>query len=166
MPGTTPKAYLAGPDVFDPAYDALLEARSRACRAYGLQPLSPVDTGFTTAAAIYRNNGRLIRDADVVIANIEPFRGPHCDVGTAWEIGFAVALDKRVFAFSRDRRLLVERIPAGTVPGHDANGRLIENFGLAENLMIAESVHDGHIHPTFEEAMKAAARFLGLRAAA
>jgi nucleoside 2-deoxyribosyltransferase len=65
------------------------------------------------------------------------------DPGTAWEIGYAVARGLPVFAYSHDLRAYAERVgqtgqgPRGPV---DADGLLVEDFGLVENLMIVESV--------------------------
>ena len=76
--------YLAGPDIFHPDRNRLFRVRVRFCRAYGLEPLIPLDPE-TTKAAIYRTNIRLLDASDAVVANRGPFRGPHDDVGTAWE---------------------------------------------------------------------------------
>jgi len=65
---------------------------------------------------------RMIDECDAVIANIEPFRGPHMDPGTAFEIGYAVAKGKPVYCYTTQAR--------------DENGDAIEDFGLTENLMI------------------------------
>src|SRR5947208_12518945 len=74
--------------------------RREICRTHGLEPLVPLDNEATTAEEIYQANVRLLDRCDGVIANLTPFRGPHCDVGTAWEIGYAVARERPVFGFS------------------------------------------------------------------
>jgi nucleoside 2-deoxyribosyltransferase len=154
------KVYLAGPDVFEPDHDTIFERHTAVCRKLGLSALIPLDNRLTTASEIFTFNVELLTKADAVIANITPFRGPHCDVGTAWEMAFAFAHDKPVFAFSSDHRLLMERI-TGTARsnGRDAEGRFVEPFSLAENLMIAESVFDRTVFPTFEAAAEAAAHY-------
>ena len=115
----------------------------------------------TIAVEIYRSNTRLLDRCDLVIANITPFRGPHCDVGTAWEIGYAVARRVPVFAFSETTALLVDRIARGA-PGHrfDSSGTLVEDFGLPENLMIVHGLVAQRVHETFEAAVDAAARHM------
>lgn len=139
------KAYLAGPDVFRP--DALRwadEARAL-CRAHGVEPLVPLDGDARDAAAIYAQNIALIRAADVVLANLSPFRGAEPDSGTAFEVGFAVALGKPVIGYLEQLSSLPERVAAwqGVALQQTANGQfdrdgwLVEDFGLHANLMLA-----------------------------
>ncbi len=144
-----PAVYLAGPEVFFPDV-AQVAARLKAlCAAQGLDGLFPTDAerpttaGVSLARAIYRGNVDLIDRSDAVVADISPFRGAGMDPGTAWEIGYAVARGLPVFAWSHDHRPYAERVgptvqgPRGPV---DADGLLVEDFGLVENLMITESV--------------------------
>jgi nucleoside 2-deoxyribosyltransferase len=164
MTDTTTAVYLAGPDVFHPRYAAIVAGRQGTCRAYGLTPVVPVDgEEAKTALDIYRSNVARLRRSHGVIANITPFRGPHCDVGTAWEIGYAAARGLAVFAFSAADEPLALRVPPGASPGVDRDGMAVEPFGLIENLMIVESLRDRVVHPTFEAAVAAAARVLAPR---
>lgn len=153
-----PKVYLAGPDVFRPNASQILASHARACEACGLHALIPLDETLTAAESIFAGNIRLIDDADAVVADITPFRGPHCDVGTAWEIGYATAKGVPVFAYSQDPRPLTMRV-AGT-DGRDSDGCLIEDFGLAENLMIANALADRMVHSSFAAALNATATLL------
>src|SRR3546814_290368 len=112
------------------------------CADNGIAPICPTDgdlpaglAGATLARHIKFANIQRIRRASCVIANISPFRGPNMDPGTAYEIGFAEALGKPVFLWSEATATLAERTPAAST-GRDAEGWMIENFGLAENLMI------------------------------
>ncbi len=47
----------------------------------------------------------------------------------------------------------------------DATGMLVEDFGLIENLMIVMSAAGQVVHPSFEAAVTAAARHLGVKEA-
>jgi nucleoside 2-deoxyribosyltransferase len=160
----TPRVYLAGPDVFHPQRARLFAERMAVCRRHGLQGVVPLDDTATTAPAIYRANVTLLESCAAVIANLVPFRGPHCDVGTAWEIGYAVGRGIPVFAFSSAAVPLRDRIEVGPA-GHDSDvpGMLVEDFGLVENLMIAVSLADQTVHGDFEAAVAVAARQLGVR---
>lgn len=141
--------YLAGPEVFYPDAEEIAERLKAACRTVGLLGLFPTDAerpsghGISPARAIYQGNVALIDRSAAVIADISPFRGAGMDPGTAWEIGYAVARHLPVFAYSSDMRSYAERVREDR-PGArgqvDARGLLIEDFGLVENLMIAESV--------------------------
>jgi nucleoside 2-deoxyribosyltransferase len=140
------KLYLAGPDVFRPDVDAWAKSARTLCRRYGFEPLLPIDHEESEPARIYRANVDLIRAAQVVAANLDPFRGAEPDSGTAFEMGYAVALGKPVFGYltRRDTQARrVERLAASTntpLPGGglaDADGYRIEDFGLPCNLMLA-----------------------------
>lgn len=167
------KVYLAGPQVFLP--DPLAEAaRLKAiCARHGLTGLFPLDSDLDLAdlspplraLEIKRANCRLIRDCDAVIADMSPFRGPGMDQGTAYEIGYAEALGKPVFGYSADGssyidrvRLLLALVAAEEGAFRDGDGMLVEDFDLQENLMLAAG---NSIAPSFEEAVREAARALG-----
>ena len=133
------KLYLAGPDVFRP--DVLQWAKDvRAlCRREGHEALIPLDGRKTEAVGIYRNNLRLISEADAVLANLNPFRGSEPDSGTCVEIGYALALGKPVIGYADDLRPMRERLDANA-DCRDTGGWAVEDFGLALNLMLAVPV--------------------------
>lgn len=133
-----PKIYLAGPDVFIKGAD-IGERKKAACRTLGFEPLYPLDneiSGQNAALEIYKANCLMIDKADMVLANISPFRSPHCDVGTSFEIGYAIARRKLVYTYSNDTRTLIERIK-DDFPEILEGGTSVEDFGLNENLMLA-----------------------------
>lgn len=156
---TRPKAYLAGPDVFLPDARRALAIKADICRAAGLEPLSPVDGGeggdaadpATRAAAIARGNEALMDRADLTVADFTPFRGPGMDAGTAFEVGYMRAQGKPVFAYTNAPGDYRDRVrQAGTTPDpgtHDGEGLLVEDFGLAENLMLATVARGGVFAP-------------------
>jgi nucleoside 2-deoxyribosyltransferase len=49
-----------------------------------------------------------------VLANLNPFRGAEPDSGTCVEIGYALALGKRVVGYADDLRPLRERLQAAS----------------------------------------------------
>jgi nucleoside 2-deoxyribosyltransferase len=87
----------------------------------------------------------------LLIANLTPFRGPSGDVGTAYELGFARALGRPVFAytnvadsfFERTRRMLGKQVrPRGPDAFEDGFGMLLENYDdCRDNLMLVGAVH-------------------------
>lgn len=139
------KLYLAGPDVFRPDAAAWAEQSRACCAATGHQALIPLDGVETTAAGIYQANIALIRSADAVLANLDPFRGAEPDSGTCVEVGFALALGKPVIGYlSRDEsttarvvRLQGHALPLRDGRPLDADGLFVEDFGLPLNLMLA-----------------------------
>ena len=133
------KLYLAGPDVFRPDAEGWAASARALCAAAGHQALLPLDQQAATAAAICANNLRLIAEADCVVANLNPFRGAEPDSGTCVEIGYALALGKRVVGYAADLRPLRERLAVADTGGRcqDAAGWQVEDFGLPLNLMLA-----------------------------
>src|SRR5882672_11724384 len=125
----TPLVYLAGPDVFRPDHARVFAERESICRRHGLRPLVPLANEAKTAADIYASNLELLDRCDAVVANLTPFRGPHCDVGTAWEIGYAVARGTPVVGFSHSTQRLAERVAVrSSEPLTDSSGMSVENF--------------------------------------
>jgi len=143
--------YLAGPDVFEPDPIGAGTALKALCAAYGFEGLFPLDNAIETcdhphktAEAIRKANIDLIRRADMVMANLNPFRGFEPDSGTVYEIGFAEALGKPVFAYAADRRHMLERLREKQGLAPDAafcrDGKAIESFALSHNLMFAHTL--------------------------
>lgn len=157
------KVYLAGPDVFRRDALARGEALRELCRRHGLEGLYPLDADpaapVADADAIRRRCIRLIHEADLVVANLSPFRGHHMDPGTAWEVGYAQARGLPLYCWSDDPRPVAHRVAAVHADAEgrrDAEGHLIEDFGLVENLMIAPT--DARVWPSAEAAIAAAAQ--------
>ena len=139
------KLYLAGPDVFRPDAEAWADEARRLCAAVGHTALVPLDNVETTAPGIYDANIALIRLADAVIANLNPFRGCEPDSGTCVEVGFALALGKPVIGYLASHETTTSRIarisggPLEIRDGRpvDRDGLYVEDFGLPLNLMLA-----------------------------
>jgi nucleoside 2-deoxyribosyltransferase len=143
----SPQIYLAGFDVFRPDAAEHGQYLKALCSERGLVGLYPSDgaapagLGAQDAARwICNANLALIRAADAVMANLNDFRGAgEPDAGTAFEVGFAVALGKPVWGYRSDSLPLIERA-AVRVENHAAfcsQGFVVENFGLPLNLMLA-----------------------------
>lgn len=136
MPGM--KIYLAGPDVF--RANAVFHGKDlkNICAFYGAEGLWPFDNevaeGPEKAFRIRKANEAMIVACDAVVANIEPFRGPNMDPGTAYEIGFARALGRPVYLYTTNEQTLAERSAAFS---GKSEFPFVEDFGLGENLMLA-----------------------------
>jgi len=145
------RIYLAGFDVFREdalTYGANLKLM---CHRYGFEGLYPLDNACPVdlqarAAAqwIYESNLALIRQADILMANLNDFRGHEPDSGTCFEIGFAKALNLPTWAYCSTQAALIEQVPhTRTMRGQcvDAQDYAIEDFGLPRNLMLSCSTN-------------------------
>ncbi len=165
------KIYLAGPDVFLPNAKFVLDSYKDLCSLHGFEGLSPIDTeivdktGLELAKEIYKNNKKLIEKCDYVLANCNFFRTATVDDGTAWEIGYACAIGKKVFGYISKKLPLVDlvrsRIPTSPhESGYliDSDGYLLnETFGNSINLMLEFSILESGgelIQGDFETALK------------
>lgn len=155
-----PRIYLAGPDVFFPNAVEQGAAKKRLCAELGFEGVYPLDNVIDgaerhspqeLARLISHGNERLMRSCDLLIANCTPFRSVSMDVGTAFEIGFMQALGRPVLGYSNASADYAKRVRdaardaarvASVVWDAESNAADIEDFGLAENLMIAVAIHD------------------------
>jgi nucleoside 2-deoxyribosyltransferase len=155
MTATLPRIYLAGPEVFLPDALAVGAAKRQLCTEYGFEGLFPLDAsldlaGLSKAEAARRialANEALMQSADAIIANLTPFRGASMDAGTAYEVGYMRALGKPVLGYSNAtgdyaNRAHALRLNPPLAYDCDRANYEIEDFGLAENLMIAVAVSE------------------------
>ena len=144
--------YLAGPDVFMPNAAEIRDAKKRLCRDFGRIGLHPLDNEIPQAASdraarIYAANIAMMRQAEIGVFNLTPFRGPSADVGTAFELGFMTALGKPVFGYSEFAGTLRERIAGVRYDAvhrvwRDPDECVVEDFELSDNLMVACALAD------------------------
>jgi nucleoside 2-deoxyribosyltransferase len=147
------RVYLAGPEVFLRNSREIGEQKKALCKEYGFEGVFPIDIEINVkdkgpreiGLCISSINEGLLKSCDIVIANTTPFRGPSADVGTVFEIGFAHALGKLVFAYTNVTAPFTERTiqSLGNQVNReqdgalrDAHGMFIEENGLTDNLMI------------------------------
>ncbi len=176
--------YLAGPEVFLPdpisAGDikkaTIAELNNKHDWPFILIGLYPMDNeienfkpDFDTGMAIYKANIDLMQKANFVTANMVRFRGPSMDVGTAFEMGYMRGLNKPVFAYYDAKPFYGEHEKPGVYaervkkfypvskdkPNTDAFGQSIEEFQMADNLMMVGALESGsgNIASSFEQAI-------------
>jgi nucleoside 2-deoxyribosyltransferase len=170
------KIYLAGPDVFLPDAIAIGQQKKELCKRYGFEGLFPFDNeavldagGVRADMVIYCANAAMIRQADLGIFNLTPFRGPSADVGTVFELGMMIGLGKPAFAYTNDAASLLDRTKRSGIVSHDRNtgdwrdwlGMLVEDFGNADNLMIDMALIE-QSHPIIRHAASPEERFTDL----
>jgi nucleoside 2-deoxyribosyltransferase len=146
------KIYLAGPDVFLADTRSVGLRKQDICREFGFQGLFPLDNDEGAAAdhvKIFQANCSLMRQADIGLCNLTPFRGPSADAGTVFELGFLFALGKPIFGYTSSATDYVQRVPVALSPAGEQNvqprdydGYAVENFELSDNLMIVQAIRD------------------------
>ena len=158
------KIYIAGPDVFEK--DAIERGRRyrELCKKYGYEGLYPLDNEVDfsigkqeAARQIFEANRKMIDMCDIVIANLNPFRGKESDSGTVWECGYAFGKGKVVYGYMDDTREYLKRFAEDEKKEengrfYDKQGRAIEDFDYPLNLMLACSIQI--VKGGFEDALK------------
>jgi nucleoside 2-deoxyribosyltransferase len=145
------KIYLAGPDVFVPDALAIGRRKQELCKRHGHFGLFPLDNAVdlaseTASLEIFRGNRAMMDDADAIIANLTPFRGPSADAGTVYELGYMAGGNKVCLGYSNDPRPYKDRVAEtyGAVQNNavllDRQGLIVEDFRLGDNLMIIHSL--------------------------
>jgi nucleoside 2-deoxyribosyltransferase len=144
------KAFLAGPDVFLPNAAANAAAKIAICARYGIQGIAPLDDATASLPEdqawrlIYRKDIEMMRQCDIIIANLTPYRGTSADAGTLIEVGWFLGQSKPVFGYSNCAELFQARSLAYLAAIADPIPNLaVEGFGLADNLMIPGAVEYG-----------------------
>ncbi|MBU6449826.1 MAG: nucleoside 2-deoxyribosyltransferase [Rhodospirillales bacterium] len=139
------KIYLAGPDVFLPDAAAFAAAKRTLCAEFGLCGITPFNPALDMSLPahqlwrkIYADDVAMMRESDAVIANLTPFRGASADAGTLVELGWFLGQDKPVFAYSNCAVPFAERCRIQA--GEPMPELTVEDFGLADNLMIEGSL--------------------------
>ena len=159
------KIYIAGPDVFEKDSIEIGKRYVEFCTKYGFEGLYPLDNVIDfnqdkqkIAMDIFQANKNLIEQCDIVVANLNTFRGKEADSGTIWECGYGFALGKKVYGYMNEVNDYVDQFSSeekeiidGIV--YDKDGKAIEDFSHPINLMIACSVNK-IIKGGFEKVLK------------
>lgn len=166
------KIYLAGPDVFMAPNKVAehFQHLKDLCTKYGFTGLSPFDntidldkypTPHEKGMAIYKGNHDLVKQCEVVIANLVPFRGINVDDGTAWEIGAGAALGKRLYGYTTLYNETIEQRTKNypyfkEIMKVDSEFPDIETFAYPTNLMLSCSILEsgGDTLATFEDCLE------------
>lgn len=146
-------AYLAGPDVFLPEAAAQAARKVAICARHGILGRPPLNEDIASLLllpdaeawrAIFAKDLALMRDCDIIIANLTPFRGPSADAGTLVELGWFLGAGKPIFAYSNSATPFAERSRRHLAAQPDAMpGLTVGGFGLPDNLMIPGAVLAG-----------------------
>ena len=166
-----PKAYLAGTEIFYPDSKQTQEKYHALCEKYGIIGFYPEDVApedeykeyvkkddslHEMEMQLFTHDLKHIKRTDIIIANLNDYRGNEPDSGTAVECGMAWGYGHRCFAFIDDARPMPQRFKGvkkvredGAVT--DKDGANLEDFDSPLNLMFCDfTVFEGE----FEDALK------------
>jgi nucleoside 2-deoxyribosyltransferase len=152
-------AYLAGPDVFLPDAPAHAARKAAICARHGITALLPLNEDVASLAAmpdheawrvIFAKDIAMMERADIVIANLTPFRGASADAGTILELGWFAGRGRPIFAYSNSATPFAARnVALLSVLADPMPGLTVEGFGLPDNLMLPGAVERGGGLPIF-----------------
>ncbi|WP_320035909.1 nucleoside 2-deoxyribosyltransferase [Halarcobacter sp.] len=147
------KIYIAGPDVFEKDSIQIGKKYVELCKKYGFIGLYPLDNQIDfnqekqkIAQEIFYANKKLIEECDIVIANLNSFRGKESDSGTVWECGYAYGLQKEVYGYLNTKDSYLQQFKSNEIKYengiyYDLQDRVIEDFDYPLNLMLSCSIN-------------------------
>lgn len=157
------KIYIAGPDVFERDSIEIGKRYVQLCKEHGFSGQYPLDNVIDfnqekrkIALDIFLANQKLIDECDIVIANLNSFRGKEADSGTIWECGYAYAKGKKVYGYMQSKRDYIEQFSVIKEENGlfwDEEDRFIEDFSHPINLMIACSTIE-IVEGSFKDVLK------------
>jgi nucleoside 2-deoxyribosyltransferase len=158
--GKSYNIYLAGPNVFKKDAIEDLNQMKTISKKYNQIGNAPIDNEvdfakIDAATRIFHGNVDMMDKCDVIIANLEPFRGPNVDDGTAFELGYGYSKGKIMYGYMTHANKELKDITSDLY-GNDEKFPHVENFKYPRNLMIVDSIRSsgGDIFKTFEECVK------------
>lgn len=150
-----PHVYLAGPDVFRENRIEHFEEIKRMCKKYYCIAHAPIDDNINTNESIFKYNRDLIDRCDVILANLDMFRGACVDDGTSWEIGYGFAKGKICYGYINcDDELIARKKERINMYDKDKYP-IINEAEHPVNLMLMESIRlsGGKICNNIEECL-------------
>ena len=152
-PHSRPVIYLASAVRYESDAAEQLNEMKEICRQYGYDAITPLDRASGEAEVMEENPYQAaalqfyrlqmnVRSCDIILADLNDFRGyePSCDV--SFECGMGYQLGKKLFGYMRNTTIMRERIPnyGPDREYRDECGRNAENFDYPINLMFAGSM--------------------------
>lgn len=161
-----PAAYLSGPERYDEDAIQKYDIMKKICDKYGIDGYSPLDWAdgvkkiktsnpYTKAANLFDNYQQHVRNCDLIIANLNDFRGYECCNDTGFECGMAFQLGKALYGYMDQAQPMKYHVPhlGEEREFRDMSGCNVENFDYPLNLMFGCSVEifEGKFEETIEK---------------
>ena len=168
-----PKAYLAGFEMFYPDGIERGEEWKRIAAKYGIEGIFPPDAAPENDPiapyvrkddseaefwyGIFMDDVNHMRRSDMIIAQLQDWRGAQPDSGTCFECGYSAATGKRLYAWCEDAEPLAERRKAMATADEDGILRDSEGYAFEDRESPLDNLFSCMtIATSFEEACKMA----------
>lgn len=145
-----PLIYLSTVDRYLPDADAIYAKSKEICSSYGFDAVSPLDWApgveqvytdnpYIRAANLVDNYHQHVKNCDIVIGDLNNFRGYEPSNDVSFECGMGFQLGKKLYGYMDDARPMLERVPhfGPDREYRDQAGCNVENFNYPLNLMFA-----------------------------
>ncbi|MGV8026193.1 MAG: nucleoside 2-deoxyribosyltransferase [Anaerolineaceae bacterium] len=122
------RLYISGPQKYYPNGLKELKMMKGYAEMHGFEVIndfSYLENGYKDFEHIDRN---YLDNCDIVIADVNPFRGGEPESGTVFDMGVAFAKKKRLYSYVRDIRNVIHKYPIGH---YDEEGRIIDEYGYS-----------------------------------
>ena len=164
-PKEKPIVYISGVERYQKNGDEIFAKRKSICEKYGFEVYTPMDWAdgvkeiktenpYIWAYNKFDNYQQHVRNCDVLIADLNDYRGYEVNNEVGFECGMAFQLGKKLYGYQDNTSPLVEKLPhlGEEKEFRDHTGSNVENFGYPANLMFGSSmkIFEGK----FEEIMK------------
>ncbi len=152
-PGEKPFVYLAGVGRYQENAQEIFGKMKEICAAYGLQAFSPVDWAagveqlktenpYVWAQNLFDNFQQHVRNCDVIVADLNNYRGYEVNNDVGFECGMGFQLGKKLYGYMDDTSPMIRKIPhlGADKEYRDHTGSNVENFNYPCNLMFGCSM--------------------------
>jgi nucleoside 2-deoxyribosyltransferase len=148
-----PVIYLSGPERYDRDAGKKYKRMKEICIKSGLVPITPIDGlnaensdsslhPYIWAANELNRFMVQVQKCDIILANLNDFRGWEPCNDTAFECGAAFQIGKKLYGYMDDTTRMIDRIPNFGKESEykDECGNFVENFDYPINLMFSSSM--------------------------
>lgn len=123
------KIYLSGFEIYSKEHVTVIQDMRKLCNKYGFVGICYEGIN-DSEEDIFMNKIKAIERADMLIANLNFFRGDNVWDETAFEIGYAYAKEKPIYGYIADMRPLKEKIVK-------KSGYNVENTAMPVSLLLS-----------------------------
>ena len=146
------KVYVAGAWPFENNWLEIADRIRALCIENNLEPIflapdegnRPTFTNpWSTKSYIFHHHDQQLQASNVIIANLNPFKGYEPDCGTAWECGAAYMYGHKMYGYMDSLAPLIHKIP--NVVGEDGRhydmyGSVVDDFDYPADLRFGSSM--------------------------